>query len=277
MAPAERSGLKIHTKRAPRALVVRDLAQNEVDAAIDWSGWRLIDDERVESPERLEVTRLLLSVMSQLARERGWADWYVGTDHRFAWVREEPLVRVVPDVYLLGRRSEPPLPKEWQTWLPGHHAPRLALEIVEGDWRRQYDETPAKYWQLGCPELVLFDLEAATGRAPSSERLPLQVYRRDPDGAYVRVHAGGAPVWLAALDAWLVTLKDGDHLALRVARTARATDLIPAEEEAHRAEAQAHAAEVRARVAAQKARVAAEARVRELEARVRELEARARR
>jgi hypothetical protein len=277
MVPAKSSGLKLCAKRVPRALVVRDLAQDEVDAAIDWSGWRLTDDERVESPERVQVTHLLLSVLSQLARERGWADWYVGTEHRFAWVREEPRVRVVPDVYLLARRPEPPLPREWQTWLPGHCAPQLAMEIVAGDWRRQYEETPAKYWQLGCPELVLFDIEAATGRAPFPERVALQVYRRDPDGAYLRVHAGAEPVWLASLDAWLVVVKDGEHSALRVARSARATDLIPAEAEAHRAEAQAHSAEVRSRVAAQKARVAAEVRVRELEARVRELEERARR
>jgi hypothetical protein len=277
MTPAKRSGLNLRARAAPRALVVRDFAPEEVDAAIDWSGWCVADDERVELPERAEVTRLLLSVLSQLARERGWADWYAGTGQRFAWVRDEPLVRVLPDVYLLDRHLEPPLPREWQTWLPGHHAPRMALEIVAGDWRRQYDETPAKYWQLGCPELVLFDFEAASGRAPHLERVPLQVYRRDPDGAYVRVHAGEAPVRLAALDAWLVALKDGKHPALRIARSARATDLIPAEEEAHRAEAQAHAAEIRARVASQRARVAAEARVRELEARVRELEERARR
>ncbi|AUX48754.1 hypothetical protein SOCE26_102950 [Sorangium cellulosum] len=276
MAPCKRFEFLLNARRAPRALVLRDLSPEEAGAAIDWSGWYLPDDaERPDRAARAGVVRLLLSVVSQLARERGWADWYAGTDHAFAWVQGEPLVRVLPDLYVLDHRPVPPLPRQWQTWLPGHRPPRLALEIVAGDWRRAYEEAPAKYWQLGCPELLLFDPEAAAARAPlAEERVPLQLYRREPDGTYLRVHAGADPLRVEALDAHVVVLKDGPHPALRVARTSRATDLVPAEEEALRAEGEARAVEQRARAAEQRARAAAEARVRELEARVRDLEAR---
>lgn len=277
MAPPKRLGFLHNARRAPRALVLRDLPPGEASAAIDWSGWRLPDNaERPAKAERAAVVRLLLSVVAQLARERGWADWYAGSDLYFAWVQREPLVRVLPDLYLLDRHPDLPIPHTWQTWLPGRPPPRFALEIVAGDFRRAYRETPAKYWQLGCPELLLFDAEAASGRTPAAEaRVPLQLYRRELDGTYMRVHAGADPLWCAALDAYIVVLKDGPHPVLRIARSARATDLVPAEEEALRAEAEARAMELRARQAQQRARAAAEARVRELEARVRELELRA--
>ncbi|AUX27475.1 hypothetical protein SOCEGT47_080660 [Sorangium cellulosum] len=277
MASPKRFGFLLNARRAPRALVLRDLSPDEASAVIDWSGWHLPDGaERPGRAERAEVVRLLLSVLTQLARERGWTDWYAGGDHPFAWVRGEPLVRVLPDLYVLDHRPVPPLPRQWQTWLDGHRPPRFALEIVTGDWRRVYEEAPAKYWQLGCFELLLFDPEAAAARAPlSEERVPLQLYRREPDGTFLRVHAGADPVRVEALDAHLVVLKDGPHPALRVARTSRATDLVPAAEEALRAEGEARAVELRARAAEQRARAAAEQRVRELEARVRDLEARA--
>ncbi|WP_437896830.1 Uma2 family endonuclease [Sorangium sp. So ce124] len=276
MASPNRIGFPLTPRRSPRALVLRDLSPEEAGAAIDWSGWYLPDDaERPDKVERSEIVRLLLSVVAQLARERGWADWYAGTGQLFGWVRGEPLVRVLPDLYVLDHRPLPPVPRQWQTWLPGHRPPRFALEVVSGDWRRIYEDAPAKYWQLGCPELLLFDPEAAAARAPlAEERVPLQLYRRDADGTYLRVHGSGDPVWIEALDAHLVVLKDGPHPTLRVARSSRATDLVPAEEEALRAEGEARALEQRARVAEQRARAAAEARVRELEARVRDLEAR---
>ncbi|MGK3998201.1 Uma2 family endonuclease [Sorangium sp. So ce1024] len=276
MASANGFGLPLNPRRPPRALVLRDLSPEEASAAIDWSGWYLPDDaERPGKAERSGIVRLLLSVLSQLVRERGWADWYAGADHAFAWVRGEPLVRVVPDLYVLDHRPLPPLPRQWQMWLPSHRPPRFALEIVAGDWRRVYEDAPAKYWQLGCPELLIFDPEAAAARAPlAEERVPLQLYRRRQDGTYLRVHAGADPLRVEAFDAYVVVLKDGPYPTLRVARSARATDLVPAEEEALRAEGEARAQEQRARVAEQRARAAAEARVRELEAKVRDLEAR---
>jgi Uma2 family endonuclease len=241
------------------ALVVRDPDPEDVSGGIDWSDWYLDDSDGIDEwgvPD--EITRVLLSSIGHLARERGWIDYHVGTDRPFAWIREEPLVRVSPDVYLLDHRPAPPVPKQWQTWLAIHRPPRFALEIVSNDWRRDYEEIPLKYWQLRCSELVIFDPQVAAHPSPPAGRVLLQAYRRDPDGAYVRIHVGAGPIWSAALDSWLVAVGEAEEPRLRLARSADAAELVPTEEESLEAEA--------------RAREAAEARVRELEARVRELE-----
>ncbi|WP_437529512.1 Uma2 family endonuclease [Sorangium sp. So ce726] len=257
MLPA-RSGAAPPATRLPRALVVRDPEPEELRATIDWSDWYLDDADGIGAwGEHDEISRLLLSSIAQLARERGWTDHHAGTDRFFAWVREEPLVRVSPDVYLLDHRPAPPLPKQWQTWLPGHRPPRFALEIVASDWQKAYEDVPLKYCQLGCPELAIFDPLAATHRPPAG-RVALQAYRRDPDGAYVRVYAGAGRVWSPALDSWLCVIGGGAEARLRLTRTGGKGELVPTQEEAAALEA--------------RAREAAEARVRELEARVRELE-----
>ncbi|WP_437316838.1 Uma2 family endonuclease [Sorangium sp. So ce385] len=258
LVPPVRTGANPHATRLPRALVVRDPEPEELRATIDWSDWYLDDADGIGAwGEHDEIARLLLSSIAQLARERGWTDHHAGSDRFFAWVREEPLVRVSPDVYLLDHRPAPPLPKQWQTWLPGHRPPRFALEIVASDWQKAYEDIPLKYCQLGCPELAIFDPLAAAQRPPAG-RVALQAYRRDPDGAYVRVHAGAGPAWSPALDSWLCVVGSGADARLRLARPGGKGELVPTQEEVAATEA--------------RAREAAEARVRELEARVRELE-----
>lgn len=254
--PPARPGPLPRATRPPRALVVHDPDPEELDAIIDWSDWYLDDADGIgEWGEHDEIARQFLSSIAQRARERGLTDYHAGADRFFAWIREEPLVRVSPDVYLLDHRPTPPLPKQWQTWLPGHRPPRFALEIVSHDWQRAYEDLPLKYCQLGCPELAIFDPHAGASRAG---RVLLQGYRRDDDGAFVRIHAGAGPIFSPALDAWLVVVGAGAEARLRLARDAGASALVPTEEEALALEA--------------RDREAAEARVRELEARVRELE-----
>jgi Uma2 family endonuclease len=160
--------------------------------------------------EQAQIIEILRSVVEQLCRERGWRRVYVGADQVFAWMPGEPLVRVSADVYLLDDPPAPPLPASWQTWKEGHHPPRFAVEIVSGDdqhpdrWRKDYDEAPEKYaqlTQLGAEELVIFDPEAAAGRARDRGRVALQVYRRQPDGTFLRAHAGAGPAETRALGA----------------------------------------------------------------------------
>ena len=81
----------------------------------------------------------------------------------------------------------------WQTWLPGHRPPRWAVEIVSDDWKKDYEDNPLKYAQLGARELVIFDPDAALTSDRRGVRVPLQVYRRDADGAFVRVYRGEGP------------------------------------------------------------------------------------
>ena len=251
-----------HARRArrPWAFVVRDPTPEDVGARVDWSAWYLTDEEDMgESVEQTEIIRILLSSLGELAAARGWMNVLWSGDNFFGWVREEPLVRVSPDVYLLDDPPPPPRPKMWQTWLPDHKPPRWAVEVVSEDWKKDYDEAPLKYAQLGTRELVIFDPEAAQSPEQRRPRVPLQVYRRDADGAFVRVYSGDGPAQSDELGVFLVVKRDGAAARLRLARDPAGTDLVPTAEEAKRA------AEDRARNEAE-ARRAAEDRVRALEA-----------
>ena len=238
--------------RPPRALnVVRDPV--EVGARIDWSSWYLTDEEDMgESVEQANIIRLFLAILEQLARERGWQDVYFSGDQFFAWLPDEPLVRISPDIYLQPGALPVPAPRLWETWRPDHPPPRLAVEVVSAhpsrpfDWRKDDEHNPAKYAQLGTDELVIFDPAAACGRA-SEPRVPLQVYRREQDGAFVRVHRGGGPERSETLDAWLVVTMAADTAFLRLAHDAEGRDLVPSTSEALTAAEAANEAERAAR------------------------------
>lgn len=253
--------------RKPGAFVVRDPAPEEVGAPVDWSAWYLTDEEDMgESVEQGEIIRVLLSCLGELIAERAWTTLFCGGDHFFAWVRGEPLVRVSPDVYLIEDPPPPPRPKMWQTWLPGHRPPRWAVEIVSDDWKKDYEENPPKYAQLGVRELVIFDPEAALNPDRRGQRVLLQVYRRDADGAFVRVYRGDGPARSEEIDAFLVVRREGGAVRLRIARDAAGSDLVPTAEEAKRgAEEAKRAADARA-AAAERRALAAEERLRALEA-----------
>lgn len=247
--------------RRPRVpSVVRDPAPEEIGARIDWSSWYLTDeDDMSEACEQSEIIKVARSSTEELARERAWPDVLIGADAFFAWIEEEPNVRVSPDLYLLDAPSSPPLPKIWQTWLPGHRAPRLAVEIVSNDWEKDYQQNPQKYALLGTAELVIFDPDAVTGIAPKRHgRVAFQIYRREADGGFVRVYSGAGPARSAELGAWLVAHRQGPVARLRLARDAEGKDLVPTTTEAREAEAEAREAAERDRDAQTEARGAAE-------------------
>jgi len=244
--------------RLPRALVVMDPPPEEIGAPIDWSAWYLTDEEDMgESGEQEQIIVVLKSVLKELARERDWEGVHIAGDQFFAWVPEEPLVRVSPDVYLLDDAPGPPFPASWKTWLAGHGPPRFAVEVVSADeghparWRKDYEAGPRKYAQLGTAELAVFDPDAAVGKVAGG-RIPLQVFRRDRDDAFVRVYGGAGPARSEELDAWLVVQRLGPVARLRVARDAAGADLVPTADEARRAEEEARRAEEEARRAAER-------------------------
>jgi Uma2 family endonuclease len=263
----------------PQELVLRGLRPEDADLPVDWSSWYLTDEEDMgEGAEQSEIIRILLSALSELARERRWTRVFCGRDQFFAWVPSEPLVRVSPDVYLIDDPPARPFPDSWQTWLPGHRPPRFAVEVVSQDRKKDYAHGPLKYAQLGAQELVIFD-PAGTPGAELSRRIPLQLSRRNAAGAFLRVYAGPGPVHSAELDAHLVVQREGGVVRLRLARDAAGRDLVPTAEEA-REEAEMRAAqEAGARRKAEEAYREAENRGaqeeearRKAEARLRELE-----
>lgn len=263
--------------RRPWAFVVRDPTPDDAGAAINWSSWYLTDEEDMgEGVEQNEIIRRLLSTLAELADERGWIDVFWASDSFFAWVRSEPLVRVSPDVYLMDGPPPEPRPRMWQTWLPGHRPPRWAVEIVSEDWRKDYEDAPLKYAQLGARELIIFDPDAARGLERRSSRVPLTLYRRSADGAFVRIYEGPGPVWSEEIGAALVAKPEGAVVHLAIARDVEGHDLVPTSEEAKRAaEARAKVAKARAETAEARAETA-EARAETAEARL-DAEAKARR
>jgi len=244
--------------------VVRDPRPEDIGAPIDWSSWYLSDeDDMGEGTEQSEIIDILRSVLRELASERSWSGVYVGSDQFFAWIPEEPQVRISPDVYLLDDPPPPPGPASWQTWREGHRAPRFAVEIVSGDeqhperWRKDYDQAPQKYAQLGTRELVIFDPMAALGQARDPQRVALQCYRREADGGFVRVYSGAGPFESFELEAFLVvaTHAKGSVARLRVSRDREGHDRVPTAAEARdvereaRQRAERELAKLRARVA----------------------------
>jgi Uma2 family endonuclease len=217
--------------RRPWAFVVRDPTPDDV-RPVDWSQWYLTDEEDMaEGCEQGEIIRTAASSLSHLAAERGWARFYIGADTFFAWVPNEPLVRVSPDIYLIDDPPPPPLPKSWQTWLSGHRPPRWAAEIVSDDWKKDYEEAPLKYAQLGTRELAIFDPEAVLSGARRGARVPFQLYQRAPDGAFVRIYHGDGPVLSEELGAYLVARRERGAVRLRIARDAEGKDIVLTAEE----------------------------------------------
>jgi hypothetical protein len=141
-----------------------------------------------------------------------------------------------------------------RTWIPGHTAPTLAIEVVsETEPRKDYTIAPEKYAASGTKELVVFDPLLAGPRSLGGP-FRLQVWRRRVDGHFVREYIGDGPAYCATLDAWLVAVDEGKQL--RIAADREATDFWMTAEEAERTAKESERA----------AKEAALARVAELEA-----------
>ena len=182
---------------------------------LDWSAWYLDeDDEMGEGRLQVAIVTLLLECLRGLAEDRGWDDVVIDRDQFFAWRPDEPRVRVAPDAYLLRNPPDHALVDSWMTWLPGHHAPEFALEIVSGDWRKDYHDNPAKYAHLGTRELVIFDPRFE--RRPAGHGLPFQVYRRDDAGEFAPVPGEPRRAWSDVLGVYLLAVGRGDGVRLRL-------------------------------------------------------------
>jgi Uma2 family endonuclease len=175
----------------------------------------------------------LYSCLYEWLKEQNRNNVFIGTDQFFAWVPDQPLIRVSPDVYLL---NDPPqiLPDSWQTWLPGHNPPCLAFEIVsKGNWRKDYQDIQQKYAQLGVEELVIFDpIIAANRNLKTKKRSALQLFRRTTDGSFRKIYAGNNSIYCQELGAWLVIVEK----FLRISRNQAGTNLVPTVEESEERE-----------------------------------------
>ncbi len=209
-----------------------------------WSDrWVLRDDVNMpESHPHERAATLLKQVLEARVASTG-RDAMVGGNIALRWDEGHPQVGVDPDVFLV----EPAPPdrdiRSLRTWVPGHSAPRVAIEIVSEDGgEKDYVDGPKRYAASGTRELWVFDPEGH-GRAIVGGPLVLQVWRRLRSGAFRRVYAGDGPAYSDEVEAWLVVTDGGTRL--RVADDEEGTRLWPtaAEAERQRAEAERQRAE----------------------------------
>ncbi len=166
--------------------------------------WVLPEGTVPEAPIHDEVAEALKLLL------RAWANRLPG-DVRIArnlairWLEDHPTTGIDPDVCVLA-----PPPEDLDElgslclWKAGHTAPTLCFEIVSKNHpHKEYVAIQDRYAAMGTHELVVFDPLLA-GPKSLGGPVALQLWRRDTSGAFERVHFGAAPVYVEALDAWVI-------------------------------------------------------------------------
>ena len=226
--------------------------------------WVLEEDDMPETPLHERIIALLVEVLQAwIARQS--LDAMAGRNIALRWNRAKPSVGVDPDVYLV---SPSPPEGERETslclWKKGHHAPRLAVEVVsENTVDKDYGDNPARYAAAGVRELWIFD---PLGLGPADSMAKLQVWRRVARGRFEKVYTGDGPAFSRELGAWIVATDEGMRLRIANDRAGRHLWLTRGEEaEAAKSEAEAARSEAEARLDAERrAREAAEAELAQL-------------
>ena len=205
-------------------------------------GWELSEETMPESELHAHAVDLLRALLRHWAESSGARIvWNLAV----RWVERDARIGVDPDVAVLL----PPPPVEeksltsLRTWLPGHAAPALAIEVVsESNPNKDYAVAPAKYAASGTKELWVFD-PLLVGPKIFGGPFRIQVYRRDDAGTFARLYAGDGPAYSPALRAWAIPTDEGRML--RVADDESATKFWLTREEA----ALARVAELEAQLA----------------------------
>lgn len=120
------------------------------------------------------------------------------------WSQERPRIGIDPDVAVL--EPAPPEGREelmsLRLWCEGHHPPPVCFEVVSKNHpHKDYAAVQDRYAALGAFELIVFDPHGFGPKRLGGPFL-LQLWRRTEEGAFVRLHAGGSPVYSMALQAW---------------------------------------------------------------------------
>jgi Uma2 family endonuclease len=240
------------------------------------AGWELGERLMPESALHDEAVALLKALLAAWVA-RTCADAHVYRNLAIRWNEHEPQIGVDPDVSVVS--PAPPGAGELRslrTWLDGHAAPLLAVEVVsETNPHKDYVIAPDKYAASGARELWVFDPLLA---GPTAHGGPhrVQIWQRhDTTGDFTRIHAGDGPAWSPALGAYLIVTAEGRRLRLSDDEHATSLWLTPeeaeraAKEQERTAKEQERTAKEQERAAKEQERTAKEAalgRVAELEA-----------
>lgn len=198
--------------------------------------WFMEIEDVPETPLHDLIIELMMLVLRHHYRGR---DVLIARNLGCRWDPADARIGVDPDIVVV--EPAPPEGERLSTlrvWTPGHHPPRLAIEVVsEHNADKDYNEGPARLARLGAEELWIFDPELV-GPSATGGPFPLQIWRRHQGPGRVvdmeRVHAGAAPAYSPALGAWAVTVDDGHRL--RIADDAEGMSLWPTQAEAAEAE-----------------------------------------
>jgi len=212
------------------------------DVPATTASWVLPEEPMPESTPHDHTVELIRCLLAHwVARTARNAQ--VARNLAVRWLREHPNVGIDPDVCLI----EPKTPEgdeleSLRTWLPGHPAPRLAVEVVSGsNARKDYVSAPERYAASGTTELWVFDPRLAGPRAQGGP-FRLQQWLRDDDEVFRRVVAGDGPFFSPAVQAWVFAVDEGRKL--RIAADAEGTRWWETAEEAERAAKEAALARV---------------------------------
>lgn len=177
------------------------------------SSWELSEELMPESVAHDEAVELLKAILAAWAARVGTA--FVGRNLAVRWDEEQPQIGVDPDVAVFAPAPlDPRSLRSVRTWVAGHAAPILAIEVVsETNPHKDYSVGPDKYAASGTGELWIFDPLMA---GPSSWGGPhrLQVWHRQPDGDFVRIYAGEGPARSPTLAAHVVPTNEGRKLRI---------------------------------------------------------------
>jgi Uma2 family endonuclease len=233
---------------APKVMVAYEVP--EADAS-----WELEEENVPESAWHDAVIELLKLILRAWAA-RAALDSLIASNLALRWDPKLWKVGVDPDVavYL-------PSPPEGEdtasvcTWEPGHHPPRVAVEVVSRSTAtRDYVTKPDQYAASGTNELWVFDPKLHGPRVHGGPFL-LQVWRRDEAGVFCQLYRGDGPCRSPELGAWLV-VTDGDT-RLRLADDRDGQKLWPTTAERERAERERERERANERAASLEAELAA--------------------
>jgi hypothetical protein len=207
-----------------------------------------VEDHVGEDSLQTFIAELLRPLLARFLAARG-VRAFVGADQFIYWKQFEPTKTIAPDVYVLPGVAPDIRVRSWKVWETGI-VPSFALEIVSTDERKDAEESPRRYEELGTGEVVVFDPDYAL----RSDSVRFRVYRRIARRGLVLIEATNADrVRSKALGCYLCAVGQGPSTRLRVGLGPRGDELLPTDAELARAGAE-HAEAERERAEAERTR-----------------------
>ena len=146
----------------------------------------------------------------------------VGADQFIYWEQHNPRKAVAPDVYVLPGLDPRTRVKAWKVW-EGGIVPSFALEVMSDDERKDVEQSPERYAELGVKELVVFDPEPER----RADGVRFRVYRKVGKRGLVLVEVTNEDrVRSKELGCWLRAVGEGVDLRLRVGLGPRGDELL---------------------------------------------------